>query len=130
VIHNGLWHGQRVRVQCSASDQFPTTGKVYSVTVDRRNVVGEFPEARWANAFAEVIESFIPAGASFETASNYVANGILMLPSLRWLVASVLERAAERYEARSLEELQEPTRKVLDELAITLRNEVRVLQDR
>lgn len=124
INEQGLWDGQRVRVQQSTRDG----QDIFALYVDRWNVVSEFFDKGWANAFAEVIECLIPPGVGRESALRHVYDGLLSLAHTRFLVAGVLERAAEKTQARSLDALDDRERGQLSRAAYELREQAKLLR--
>lgn len=124
---DGLWSGRMAQVQIGSRGT--TTGPEYEVMVMRRMYVATFHNRDWANAFAEVIESFIPesSGLGLEDSLRLAHHGMLGLAGTKHLVAGVLARAAELQRARSLEALTEPEREHHRRVAATLENEAKVL---
>jgi len=115
----GLWSGDRVRVQ--------QEGDRFSVLVNRRMLVAEFPGKDWANAFAEVVETFTVLGEGLDTTMRRVNEGLLSLASTKYLVAGVLRRAAELRQAASLVALDDRERVAQQQVAYTLKTQADML---
>lgn len=125
INEQGLWRGDAVVVEKRSRDN--GDGDVYAVMLRRRWCLAEFFNKDWANAFAEVTDSLVPPGAGHENAFRYVNDGLLSLASMRFLLASVLERAAERHLARSLEDLDDRSRESHRQIAQALKEQAAML---
>lgn len=127
INEQGLWQGNRVRVLDNLRND---EVKFFTVLVYRHIVVADFAEKAWANAFAELVESLIPLHVSgSDSALKYVHEGLLSLLGTRYLVAGVLERAAEKHQARALEALDDRERGQCSRAAHELREQAKLLRE-
>lgn len=108
--------------------RYESEGQVrFSVLLDRRTALADFYNERWATTFAEVAEALMPVALGHDTTLRYIYDGLLSLAHTRFLVAGVLERAAELRQARALESLNDAERAALTTQVEALRLEVRKL---
>lgn len=96
----------------------------FTVLFDRRTALADFYDEQWAKCFAEVVESLIPVALDHKSSLRHVHDGLLSLAHTRFLIAGVLERAAELRQARALEALNEAERRAQITQIEALRAEV------
>ena len=122
INSEGLYQGDRVKV-CEYTD-----GTVrYDVLLHNRQLIATLYDKTWANAVADVAEGFVPPGANFDTSMRCLHEGLLSLAGMRYLLAGILRRAAEKRLALSLEALSDHERDAYRKSAEVLRAQAEIM---
>lgn len=72
IDQQGLFCGDSARV----NEYTDVTGCRYDVLLYNRQLIATLYDKSWANALAEVVEGFVPRGASLETALRCVNDAL------------------------------------------------------
>lgn len=83
----------------------------YEVILGQRTVLLNTPDLALANALGRVFAQFAHDGYPHDSAVRAITEGLLALGNMTWLIAQVLDRAAEREQAQALLEIDDQTRR-------------------
>jgi hypothetical protein len=121
-----LFKGRRICV--GRREGVGARGDLFEVVFDRYLILLECTDVTWANAFAAALDSFTRQDWSSEDALRAMQTGLSNLVGARYLIADVLTRSAELYQARALEAVEDRERRAATLVASELRTQAIILR--